>query len=287
MISIILVNYNVSSCLFKCLDSILDSKIDKPFEIVLVDNNSTENIDIVDRIDCYDMSIRFFKLNENMGFSKAVNFAIGKSSGDYILLLNPDTQLYDDSISQMYEFLYTNNNVGIVGCKVLYPNGAYQLSSKRQFPFIKYGLWRMFKIDKLFSKSRYFGQYNYTYEDVDKILAVDSVSGSCMMFKKELIDKIGKFDESFFLYFEDTDFCHRAKEYLEVIYNPQCKVIHSKGESFNSSKRNINYEFFKSLKVFYNKYPEEYNNFNITKILVNCMLTSLVFLFSLTGNKYE
>ena len=287
MISIILVNYNVSNYLFKCLDSISDSKIDKTFEIILIDNNSTEKVDIADKIDCYDISIRFFKFDNNKGFAKAVNFGIEKSRGDYVLLLNPDTQLYEATIKQMYKFLYENNDVGIVGCKVLYPDGVYQLSSKRQFPFIKYGLLRMFKIDKLFSKSKYFGQYNYTYENVNKLLSVDAVSGSCMMFKKELIDKVGKFDENFFLYFEDTDFCFRAKEYLKVVYNPECKVIHSKGESFNKSKQSINYEFFKSLRVFYNKYSKEYNNFYIIKILINCILACLVFAFSLTGNKYK
>ena len=106
MISIILVNYNVSNYLFKCLDSISDSKIDKTFEIILIDNNSTEKVDIADKIDCYDISIRFFKFDNNKGFAKAVNFGIEKSRGDYVLLLNPDTQLYEATIKQMYKFLY-------------------------------------------------------------------------------------------------------------------------------------------------------------------------------------
>jgi len=287
LISIILVNYNVSKFLFNCIDSIIKSEHIPSFEIIVIDNNSMENVDIDKKLKEYNANISFYQFNENKGFAKAVNYASDKSKGDTILLLNPDTILKTDSISILHNYLDKNDDVGIVGSKVLYPNGDYQLSSKRHFPLLRLGIFKFLNLDKIFPKSKYFGQYNYTYEDFNQTIEVDAVSGCCMMFKKNLLTKIGNFDERFFLYFEDTDFCYRVKKYFKVIYNPNSTIIHSKRESFKNSNIHVNYEFFKSLYVFYSKYFKEYHNFYVVKLFVKFILKILVVLLSILNKLYK
>ena len=287
MISIIIINFNVSKHLFNCLSSLASSNENDLFEIIIVDNNSTEDVDIESKLNFFNQSIKFYKLNENKGFSKAVNFGIKKSNGDYVLLLNPDTLIDETSILGMSSFLDKNLDVGIVGCKVLYPNGDYQHSSKRHFPLIRFGLWRLLKLDKIFHNSSVYGRYNYTFHSHDDSLEVDAVSGACMMFRKTLLSEIGYFDEIFFLYFEDTDFCYRAKKKCKVIYNPDFSVIHIKGESFKNSKFNVNYEFFKSFYSFYVKYFNEYHNFYISKLFIKYTLKLSVFVLSLSKKVYK
>ena len=173
-----------------------------------------------------------------------------------------------------------------MGCKVIFPSGKYQLSSKRHFPTLGVIFTKLFKLDKLFPDNKYFGKYNYTYLSHDNLADVDSISGACMMFRKEIFSKIGQFDENFFLYFEDTDFCYRIlkKEY-KVVYNPECKIVHYKPESFKNSNLSVNLEFYKSLYIFYNKYIDDYKNNCFIKIIIKYILLFYVKLLSLFNRK--
>jgi len=273
LISIIIVNYNVSKYLKSCIDSIYESDITSPFEIIIIDNNSTEALDFDILSNNKKNKIKFIKLDNNLGFAGAVNYAINKSSGSEILLLNPDTLVEKNVIQFLTNYIIDNNEVGVVGCKVVFPSGEYQLSSKRHFPTIGIVLTKVFKLNILFSKNKYFGKYNYTYLDHNNFAYVDSISGACMMFRKDVFEDIGQFDEDFFLYFEDTDFCYRAlKKQYKVVYNPGCKIVHYKRESFKNSNLSVNLEFYKSLYIFYNKYIDDYKNNYFIKIVIKCIL---------------
>ena len=287
MISVIIVNFNVSKHLFNCLESLEIFNKDTDLEVIIIDNNSTENIDIESKLANYCLAVKFYKFSQNRGFAKAVNYGIEKSLGTKILLLNPDTLISDSTILNMSSFLDSKSEVGIVGCKVLYPNGDYQFSSKRHFPLIRFAFWRILMLDKYFYKSKIFGLYNYTFHNINQYLEVDAVSGACMMFRTELISDIGLFDERFFLYFEDTDFCHRAKKNWKIIYNPDCTITHLKRESFKNSNKNINYEFYKSLYYFYVKYFEEYRSFYLIKLFIKKVLKVTVFILSLRNKRTE
>ena len=277
MISIIIINYNVKKYLIECLRSILKSNTSVEYEIIIIDNNSDESIEDIEKVFNVN-NFRIFFLQNNLGFSKAVNYGIKKSKGSHILLLNPDTLISDNTLQVLHDYIEKNENIGICGCKVEYPDGTYQLSSKRSFPYFDIALLRIFRFDRLFPNNKYFGQYNYTYLNIDKIASVDAVSGSCMMFEKKIIDRIGLFDGRYFLYFEDTDFCFRAvKNNYKVIYNPNTKIIHYKRESFKNSEYNLNYEFFKSLYYFYIKHYKEYKNFTLFKIIVKYILRLMLF----------
>jgi len=269
MISIIIINYNVLDHLKSCIKSIYNSDIKSEFEIIVIDNNSPEPIDFPNDKD----NLRIIQFEKNLGFAKAVNYAISISLGSEILLLNPDTLVHKNTIQVLNDFILENIDVGIVGCKVVFSSGKYQLSSKRHFPTIGIVITKLFKLDKVFSRSKYFGKYNYTYLDANELAYVDSVSGACMMFRKETFIDIGSFDESFFLYFEDTDFCYRAlKKQYKVVYNPKCKIVHYKRESFKNSTLSVNLEFYKSMYIFYNKYIDDYKNNFFIKFLFKYVL---------------
>ena len=286
MISIIIINYNVSKYLKSCIESIYDSDIKSQFEIIVIDNNSTESLDADLLLNNKKNQVKFIKLDDNMGFAGAANYAIRKSSGSEILLLNPDTLVDKNTVQLLADYITGNTDVGVVGCKVIFPSGKYQLSSKRHFPTIGVILTKLFKLDRLFSKNQYFGKYNYTYLNHDDFADVDSISGACMMFRKEMFENIGRFDENFFLYFEDTDFCYRIlKKQYKVVYNPNCKIVHYKRESFKNSNLSVNLEFYKSLYIFYNKYIGDYKNNYFTKIIVKYILLFYVKLLSLFNRK--
>lgn len=286
MISIIIINYNVSKYLQSCIDSIYNSEINSPFELIVVDNNSTELLDIQLLQNNKSDNFKFIQLNNNLGFAKAVNHAIGKSSGSEILLLNPDTLVDKNTIQLLVDYIRAEDDVGLVGCKVVFPSGKYQVSSKRHFPTIGIALTKLFKLDRLFPKNRWFGKYNYTYLNHDSLAYVDSVSGACMMFRKNIFEDVGPLDENFFLYFEDTDFCYRIlKKQYKVVYNPNCKIVHYKRESFKNSNFSVNLEFYKSLYVFYNKYIDDYRNNYFIKVMFKYILLFYISLLNLFSRK--
>ena len=274
MISIIIVNFNSSDYLKKLISSILTLETKVSFELIIIDNNSDTPIDL--------KSFKRIKLiynKSNMGFSNAVNKGISYSKGDKILLLNPDIKIEDKTIDVLSSSLDNNLDYGVVGCKVLNKDYTYQVSSKRHFPTYGILCTKFFRLDKIFYKTKIFGKYNYTYLDKDKVAYVDSVSGCCMMFRKNILSRIGVFDERFFLYFEDTDFCLRVKEKgYKIVYVPETKIIHFKSRSFINSSINKNLEFFKSLYIFFDKYDKYYKNYYFVKKMFKILIKTNIFL---------
>ena len=255
MISIIIINYNSTKYLNRNLLSIRNSILDDiKVEIILIDNNSKikPNKSLIEKY-----KIIYYELNENSGYSKALNFAILKSNGKFILTLNPDAFVYNDCIKEIYNYYCNDDSLGIIGCKIININKSFQLASRRKFPYFKYILPYFFKLHKL----GLVNYYNYCNINIDKIQEVDSVSGCCMFFNKKTYDQVNGFDERFFLYFEDTDFCLKVKKMSKkVIYYPLARVEHIKNGS--RSYRNfffVKYHFFKSFVKFYKKYSNDYS----------------------------
>ena len=148
MISIIIINYNVADFLIKCLESIYALNIKIPFEILIIDNNSNNQEDLNLRLKKFNKNnLHIYNFSENQGCAKAINFGINKSKGSFILLLNPDTYLDTDIISISSKYLNSNNDVGVVGPKIKNIDGSYQISSKRHFPLIGFGLIKFFRLE--------------------------------------------------------------------------------------------------------------------------------------------
>ena len=252
MISIIIVNYNTYECTNKCIDSIVTSNdLSIINEIIIVDNNSKNN-----SYQSPNVKIKNFQLDKNYGYSKALNFGIEQASGKYILTINPDVIVNTDTIKNIFKYYLDNHKIGVIGCKVLNVNLTFQLSSRRRFPYIKYILPYILKF-------QYFGFKNlYNYSDISEhqISTVDSVSGSFMLFSRDIYNIVGKFDERFFLYFEDTDFCIRIKRNgYKVVYYPNSTIIHLKNKSI--TRKNylfVKFHFYKSFFKFYVKYFNDY-----------------------------
>ncbi|AJA47781.1 Low-salt glycan biosynthesis hexosyltransferase Agl10 [Clostridium pasteurianum DSM 525 = ATCC 6013] len=262
-LTIIIVNWNARELLKNCLDSIYKNVKNITFEIIVVDNNSTDESCKMLK-DKY-MDRKGFKLIENRdnkGFAGANNQGIGIAKGEAILLLNPDTIINGDVIDRIYEYLISEENLGIAGCKVLNSDGTLQLACRRMAPRPKDAFFKLFGISKLFKKNKSLTRYNLTHVSEDEFLDVDSVSGCFLMIKREVIDKIGFLDETFFMYGEEMDWCMRAKKAGYIVrYCPVGTIIHYKGESSKQLGTKATYEFYRAMIIFYNKYNKEDNFF--------------------------
>jgi len=211
-VSVIIVSYNVRSYLAHAIDAILKSNY-KQLEIIVVDNHSYDGTCDYLKENYQDIhSLKVISNSENVGFGKAVNQASEVASGKYIMVLNPDTIIEENTISTLVDYINKNSNVGMVGPKILNADGTLQLACKRSFPTIKVALPKLLGLDRVFPKSRWAGKYNLTYLDPEKIHKVDAISGSCMVIKSKIFKEINGFDEKFFMFGEDLDLCKRMWE---------------------------------------------------------------------------
>jgi len=252
MLSVLIINYNTYIETINCIKSIIDSNLGNlKYEIIVLENNSKKNIYKFKKD-----NIKIWPLGKNYGFSKAINYGISKSSYEYILSVNPDVTVCKNSIIKILSYFKDNDNSGVIGPKVLNQDLTYQYSSRRKFPYLNYIFFKFFLLDKIGFKST----YNYIDIPDDMTSKVDSVSGCFFLTSKDVIKKIGLFDENFFLYFEDTDFCLRAKENgYDVIYYPESCVVHKKFASRNlKNYLFVKFHFFKSFFKFYMKYRSYY-----------------------------
>ena len=254
MLSIVIILYKSKDYINNCINSIVNSNLyEEVLEILIINNNPNEEYNFKNN------KIQFHCMNKNIGYSKAMNFAINKAHGDYILTLNPDTILSYNTIDVMLDTYKIHKNVGVVGVKVLNKDNTFQLSSIRKFPtpyiLLTKILNRFFKfIPNL---------YNYSNVDLKNFQDVDAISGCCMMIQKNTFENISGFDERFFMYFEDTDLCHRLiNNGKRVIYNPKTSINHFKGGSLSIfEKRFVNYKFYISMFRFIKKYYFKYITF--------------------------
>ena len=257
ILSIIIVNYNTSHFINQTIRSIKNSTLDIDHEIIIVDNNSNDKS--VDYIKKQFPRIKLIQNTSNYGFSKAVNIGVSNSEGKFILILNPDTILKENTISELYKTLINDSNIGVVGGKILDCNGKFQLSSRRAFPSFLTSLFHVTGLSYLFPKTKLFGKYNYTYKSSSCSHYVDAISGACMMFSRKLFNQLSGFDERYFLFFEETDFCRETqKSGKKVFYNANAEIIHYRGESMKTAPFNVNNIFFDSLLKFYAKQGPSY-----------------------------
>jgi GT2 family glycosyltransferase len=252
-LSIIIVNYNSGHYLEKCLKSIYAETKQLPFDIWIVDNNSKDTSFSMIRRN-YPL-VNLIENKENIGFARANNDAIQKCRGDYVLLLNPDTLILENAIEKMVKFLDENPQTGIAGCRVLNEDGTLQLACRRSIPSPGVAFFRLIGLSRLFPTSRTMASYNLTYLDPDKPHEVDAVSGAFLMIRRKVVDKIGALDENFFMYGEDLDFCVRTKKAgWIVMYFPDAKIIHYKGECSRTNSRKAAFEFYRAMYLFHKKH---------------------------------
>ncbi len=252
-VSVIIVNYNVREYLANALESLRPALKGIRSEIIVVDNASTDGS--VAMLRRSFPRIRLIASPENLGFARANNLAIREARGRYLLLVNPDTVVQEDTVRVMRAHLDEHPDVGLAGCKILNPDGTFQLAARRSFPTPWVAASRLLGLSRLFPKSRRFGRYNLTYLDPDATYDVDAVSGSFMFVRREVIESVGGLDERFFMYGEDLDWCYRIGQAgWKVRYVHATSIIHFKGESTRRSSIDELGTFYRAMELFVEKH---------------------------------
>jgi GT2 family glycosyltransferase len=230
-VSVIVVNYNVKYFLEVCLHSVLRAAGDMPLEVIVVDNNSTDD-------SCQMVRDRFPQVQlipnkDNKGFSKANNQAVAIAKGEYILFLNPDTVMPENFLSTTVAYMDTHPDAGALGPRLIDGKGQFAPDSKKSFPSLSVAIFKTTGINKLFPNSAYINKYYAVHVAERQIAEVDVLSGCCMLVRRSAMDIAGgPFDEDYFMYCEDVDLSYRIqKAGFKNIYFPEVDLIHYKGES--------------------------------------------------------
>ena len=224
-LSIIIVSYNVKDFLSNCIESIQNNF--SSAEIIVVDNNSSDG-----SIEMLKEKLPLVKIianKENKGFSGANNQGIAIAQSENVLLLNPDTEIINSALNKMLEYLHKQNKLCVIGPKLLNSDHSLQISCWK-FP----GLLEM--LLELFYLHIIFGARNYSTEKMKNDFEPEALSGAAMMFKKDLVNKIGGLDENLF-WMDDVEFCYRAKKSgAKILYCPEAEIIHHSGKSSTSNQ---------------------------------------------------
>lgn len=277
MLSIIIVNYNAGKFLKACIESVYRETKNTSFDVWVVDNASCDNS--VSMIKSCFPKVRLIANEQNLGFAKASNQAVSQSKSDYVLLLNPDTLILRNAIDKMIALMGENPRVGIAGCRVLNADGTLQLACRRSLPTPQVAFFHFTGLSRLLPKSRIAAGYNLTYLDTNKAHEVDAVSGAFLMIRREVVDSIGKLDESFFMYGEELDWCLRAKKAgWIVMYYPDAEIVHYKGECSKSNSRKAAFEFYRSMYLFHKKHFAKNHN-----PVINILVYAGIFFKALTS----
>ena len=243
-LTVVIVNYNVKYFLEQVLLSVRNASKGIALETIVVDNNSVD--DSVEMVRRKFPEVTLIVNKENVGFSKANNQAINLSKAPYVLLLNPDTVVEEDTFTKCLAFMETHHEVGGLGVKMIDGSGKFLPESKRGFPTPFVAFCKTFGLSTLFPNSKLFNQYHLGYLSEHENHEVDVLAGAFMMLRKQVLDKIGLLDEAFFMYGEDIDLSYRIKlAGYKNYYLSTARIIHYKGES--TKKGSLNY-----VKVFYN-----------------------------------
>lgn len=252
-LTVVIVNYNVAYFLEQCLHSVYKASENIRTEVFVVDNNSVDGSN--DMVRKKFPWVKLIANKDNVGFSKANNQAMRIAQGRYILLLNPDTLVEEDTFVKSVAFMDAHPEAGGLGVKMIDGKGRFLPESKRGLPTPAVAFYKIFGLSALFPKSKVFGQYHLGYLDEDQIHEVPILSGAFMLMRKETLDKVGLLDESFFMYGEDIDLSYRIvlggyKNY----YFPETRIIHYKGESTKKSSVNYVFVFYRAMVIFANKH---------------------------------
>lgn len=282
-ISVIIVNYNVREFLEQALRSIERAASNLKVEVFVVDNNSIDGS--VEMVKTRFPDVKLIANENNVGFSTANNQAIRVARGRYLFILNPDTILREDTLDILVSFMDAHPESGAVGCKILNPDGTFAPESRRSFPTPDVAFYRISGLSRLFPNSKRFGRYNLSYLSPDEATEVDALSGSSMVVRHEALLRpygsapategtdthypgAGLFDEAFFMYGEDLDWCYRIQQAgWKINYTPDTQIIHYKGESTKKGELRYVLLFYGAMLRFAQKHFKKRHSFLLRGLL--------------------
>jgi GT2 family glycosyltransferase len=247
-LSIIIVNWNGAEFVGKCLKSVFESKFNKPWEVIVVDNNSSDkSVEIIKQFP----QVIAIENKENVGFGAANNQALKQATGKFVFLLNPDTQIFPDSMEKLVEKIEEEEKIAIVAPQLVNENGSLQ-KEIGTFPGLVDSILVLLKLHRLpFFKDLVYPKVDYSQEQ-----EAEHLMGSALLIRREVLDSVGVFDEHFFLWFEETDLEKRIKEAgWKLIYYPQVRVVHLLSKSIKQVgplKRQLMWS--KSLGIYFRKH---------------------------------
>ena len=251
-LSVIIVNYNVKFYLEQCLLSVFKATKNIDTEVFVVDNHSRDGS--VDYLTDRFPSVNVISSNHNLGFARANNIAIRQCSGDYVLLLNPDTIVGENALDEVVAFMDAHPKAGGVGVCMLKVDGTPAMESRRGFPTPLTAFYKMSGLCARFPKSRRFGHYYMGYLPWNSAEKIEVISGAFCMVRHEALDRIGLLDEDFFMYGEDIDLSYRLlKGGYENWYVP-ARILHYKGESTHKSSFAYVHVFYDAMFIFFRKH---------------------------------
>ena len=259
-LSVIIVNYNVKHFLEQCLCSVQKAIAEMQAEIIVIDNNSADHS--IGYLAPKFPEVRFIANKENLGFAKGCNQGLQLASGEYILFLNPDTIVPEDCFEKCISFFTSHPEAGALGIKMLDGSGKFLKESKRAFPSPMTSLYKLSGLSKLFPRSKLFSKYHLGYLNENENHEVDVLAGAFMMIKKEVLNTVGSFDETFFMYGEDVDLSYRIQKAacpatggsFKNYYFAGSSIIHFKGESTRKGSMNYVRMFYTAMSIFAGKH---------------------------------
>ncbi|WP_407392414.1 glycosyltransferase family 2 protein [Methanobrevibacter sp.] len=262
-LSFVIVNYQTFELTKNTIESIFRYDYSFNYEILLVDNASGD--DSLARLrDYFKDNVKFIASAENNGFAAGNNQALKIAKGKYILLLNSDTVVWENTLEDIYQYMESHADVGATGCRVLLEDGQLDKACKRSFPNAKNSFFKLFHIPTN-SKD---DNYNLTNLPDDEIYEIDCLTGAFMFMRAKVLDEIGLLDETFFMYGEDIDLCYRIKQAgWKIVYYGEAIITHFKGASSKKQKSKLIYEFHRAMYIYYKKHNAKDSSFIVNFVV--------------------
>ncbi len=261
-LSVVIINYQTFELTRDTINSILKYSYPFSYEIIVVDNASRD--DSLDKLkDYFKDLVKFISSKQNNGFAAGNNQGLKLASGKYVLLLNSDTLVWQNTLEDIYNYMEDNPNVGACGCRILLDNRNLDKACKRLFPNIKNSFYRLFHIPTNSSKN----DYNLDLPD-NEIYEIECLAGAFMFIRQKCLDSVGLLDETFFMYGEDIDLCYRIKQdNWKIVYYGKAIITHFKGASSKKQKFKLIYEFYRAMYIYYKKHLSNTTSFIISLIV--------------------
>lgn len=257
VVSVIIVSYRVKYYIEQVLRSLYRSN--QEIEVFVVDNASGD--DTIEYLSARYPDVHYIANSENVGFGKANNQALKLAKGKYVLFLNPDTIVAERTIEGCVNLMESDSGVGAIGVRMQYSDGHFAPESRRSVPTPFVSFCKMSGLGRLFPNSKLFARYHLSYIDKDLACNIEVVSGAYMFVRKEALDKVGGFDETFFMYGEDVDLSYRIlKAGYRNCYLP-LPILHYKGESTTKTSYSYAKAFYDAMTIFFTKHYRHYSRF--------------------------
>lgn len=284
-LTVVIVSYNVKHYLVQCLDSVMRATRDIDAEVFVVDNVSPD--DSIAYAKGFFPQVHYIQNTENVGFAKANNQAINASTGEYVLLLNPDTIVAEETIKAGVDFLDKHPEAGATGTRMLNRNGSFAFESRRGIPTPITAFYKMLGLCRLFPRNHHFGHYYMRYLDEEKSAQIEVMSGAYMLLRRSALETVGLLSEDYFMYGEDIDLSYQLLTHgYENWYQPEV-MLHYKGESTNKDSLKYVHAFYNAMIIFFNKYFVKKYWYGMLLIHAAVILKGILEFFKQKSLKYK